>query len=178
VVGKSQAANDCVQQLQNGIDQVYQTALSGGVALACQAGCNHCCSAEVEAFPPEVLNIVRALKALPAGEYSALVGRMRAHVATPSAALSWRARPQCPLLVDGLCAVYADRPSACRKAHSLDVRACEAQAPTIPQSLQVAVGVAAITEGTMGAYAQLALDAQPREMVQAVLAAIDAEPEQ
>ncbi|MDL2337399.1 MAG: YkgJ family cysteine cluster protein [Pseudomonadota bacterium] len=141
--------------------------------MACRTGCSHCCSARVEAFAPEIFRIAEELKTWPAQAREAVAVRMRDHVAADAGTASWSDRPECPFLVDRRCSVYAVRPSACRKAHSLAVEACAANAPRIPQSLKLVVGTAALTQGTLGAYAEAGFDASQHEMVSAVLTALD-----
>lgn len=80
-------------------------------------------------------------------------------------------RPKCPFLVDSLClcSIYAMRPSACRKGHSLSVEPCEAGAAQIPQSLKIRIGAAALTKGTLEAYAEPGFNTVSPGLISAVL---------
>ncbi len=71
--------------------------------LTCRPGCDSCCTLE-SVLPVEAQSISRAVAALPAPVRRRLGGRP----------------DHCPLLVDGLCAVYAHRPFICR-THGLPV---------------------------------------------------------
>lgn len=162
-----------VSRLHHEIERVMRHAVEQGVALACRPGCSHCCRARVEASPPEVFRIASALRALPADTLAALVARMRVHRAGAGDAKRWQDRPPCPFLEDDLCAIYPLRPSACRRAHSLDALQCAASASEVPQSLKILAGVEALSQGVAGAYADVGLDARGHELVSAVLVALD-----
>jgi hypothetical protein len=88
---------------------------------ACSAGCSHCCR-----FPVGVRFAEAALLA----ETVARDPDLRARVLDDAAAsdsLDWAdltGRP-CPLLVDGRCAAYEDRPTPCRALRSFDAARCE-----------------------------------------------------
>jgi uncharacterized protein len=158
-----------VSNLQRGVSGVVQAAIERGVTVACQAGCNYCCSARVEAMAPEVFRIAWSLASRPAAELDALVERLRAHVATQTENASWNQSTQCPFLTNGLCSIYDVRPSVCRKAHSQDAEKCRTNASEIPQDLGIVVGVEALAKGTSDAYARLGFDASGYELGQAVL---------
>ena len=161
-----------VANLQRGVTRVIQTAINQGVKIACHAGCSHCCSARVEAMAPEVFRISRELAGRPPDELNHLVQRLNAHVVFQSEAAAWSQRTECPFLISGLCSIYDVRPGVCRKAHSLDVRKCQANASEIPQDLGILVGVEALAKGTSGAYRRLGFDASAHELAQAVLLAL------
>lgn len=93
-------------------------------ALACRAGCAHCCHAWVSARAPEVL-IAKA--AIPPREREAIRASVEAaHAVTGTADVDARARmaAPCPMLESGRCRIYAARPATCRTAVSLDAAAC------------------------------------------------------
>lgn len=161
-----------VANLQRGVSQVMDTAQAQGVAVACKEGCHHCCSARVEALAPEIFLIARVLASQAAAERQQLLQRLDAHRIRADKAGAWRQRPQCPFLVNGLCSIYAVRPSTCRKAHSLELAKCQENAAEIPQSLAVVVGAEALATGTAAAYGQLGFDSACYELGSAVLLAL------
>ena len=162
-----------VRNMQQGVDQVVAAAQQQGVPLDCRAGCSHCCHARVEAMAPEILLIADAVAAAPAQQQADTIARLQAHQALRTVdAAPWSRQPACPFLVDQLCSIYALRPASCRKAHSQDVRACQSDAAQIPQSLALVLHAEALQQGTAAAYQQRGLDAEPLELVQAVLQAL------
>ena len=98
--------------------------------IACKPGCDFCCHNQIEATPLEALSIGNFLQALPVADRAGLQNRIKVSVARRTGktkqeiALLRREFP-CPLLSQGLCAVYPVRPLLCRAMHSLDVRRCE-----------------------------------------------------
>ena len=161
-----------VRNLQSGIDQVVSTAVEQGVKLACKAGCSYCCSARVEAIEPEVFRIAQEITSRSSEESNALIERLQTYVAMPSDVAPWQQRKPCPFLVDNLCSIYEVRPGVCRKAHSLDVAKCAANAPEIPQSLNIVLGAEALLKGTSDAYREIGLHASGHDLGQAVLIAL------
>lgn len=87
----------------------------------CRKGCHHCCSEElyvdereadliIENIHPKLLPIVEAQTEAWLAKAAPLLDRE-----DPHHAMTWRAVDKpCPLLIDGLCSVYAVRPFACR----------------------------------------------------------------
>ena len=161
-----------VRNLQNGIDQVVSTAIDQGAQLACKPGCSYCCSARVEALAPEVFRITREIASRPSQEINALIERLQTYAARPNDGVSWGQRTPCPFLVDHLCSIYEVRPGVCRKAHSLDVKPCEASSPEIPQSLNIVLGAEALLKGTSEAYREIGLQAAGHDLGRAVLIAL------
>lgn len=149
-----EAAVAFVAQLHQALDDVAARATAAGPAPACRAGCAHCCRLPVQATDPELLHLARAVAAWPAAERAALLARLQAHAP---------GQP-CAFLRDERCTVYAWRPGACRKAHSLSISACEAGAPTIPQNLAWIVDAEALITGTARAYADTGLAADAHEL--------------
>jgi|GEM_PF-704642 len=98
-------------------------------AVACQAGCDHCCHQSVGVTAPEALTIYAYLvaKRTPA-ELGLLLERLRAFSrATRGLSSRERVSPDlpCPLLEDHACSVYEVRPLSCRGMNSLDRKLCE-----------------------------------------------------
>ena len=165
-----------VSTLHQGLDRV---AAAGGASdtpaavVACRAGCAYCCSVRVEVTAPEALQIAEQVQQWPDAEQAALVLRLQqksSHHRSAEASLPQRV--PCAFLADDRCSIYALRPSACRKAHSLSVAACEAGAATIPQSVHRLVHSEALIAGTQRAYRNNGLPATGHELSAAVLAAL------
>ena len=97
-------------------------------AVACKAGCDHCCYQSVGVTPPEALAIQDHLrKTLPAADLAAVA----AHIAdrnerTRGLSSNDRFSPEhpCPFLREGRCSIYEVRPLACRGMNSLDAGEC------------------------------------------------------
>jgi Fe-S-cluster containining protein len=161
-----------VRTVQRGVDSVVQNAMDQGAPIECRAGCSHCCSAKVEALAPEIFLLARELQRRPAEELNAVIQRLKEHVGKHSEATAWGQRSPCPFLTNNRCSIYEVRPSVCRKAHSLDVKQCEANAPEIPQTLSIAVGAEALMKGTSDAYGTLGFNTSAHELGRAVLMAL------
>lgn len=178
-----------VVHLHRSVDAVAQQAAGRGVAVACAAGCAHCCRLRVEASMPEVLLIAQTVQQRSAAEQEALIRRLQARIAVEDAPLAASAAslssllplPQqdCAFLAHQRCSIYAVRPAVCRKAHSLSLASCQHGATVIPQDLALLLDSEALIKGVAHAYAQWQLDAAPRELSRAVLAVLqDASAEQ
>ncbi len=97
-------------------------------AVACKAGCDHCCYQSVGVTAPEALAILDHLgRTRTSEELSAL----RAHVAkrhdeTRGLSATERFSPEhpCPFLVSASCSIYEARPLSCRGMNSLDASEC------------------------------------------------------
>lgn len=70
--------------------------------ITCHAGCSGCCR-ELTLFPVEAAALLAALADLPAERRP-----------LPATATTNGESNSCPLLVDGLCLIYANRPIICR----------------------------------------------------------------
>ncbi len=158
--------------VQRGVDKVVQDRAQGGVKPDCRSGCSHCCSARVEAMPAEVFQIAREVSRLADAARAGVIGRLRVQVAAAGDALLWKHRPVCAFLEAGLCSIYPVRPGVCRKAHSLDVRRCEAGSADIPEDLGLVLDAEALIKGASSAYAQLGFEARGVELARGVLLAL------
>ena len=99
----------------------------GMPALACHKGCGTCCQLQVVATAPEVLMVVRYVRAM-AGGFKRVGVDLDSRLAEAGPAEA-PAHPMalgrdCPFLAEGLCVIYPVRPMACRGHASFDKEAC------------------------------------------------------
>jgi Fe-S-cluster containining protein len=98
-------------------------------AVACRAGCDHCCHQPVGLTPPEALAIFAHLRQTLAPEELSIVRARLAQRAQETRALSAAERfspdQPCPFLEHGRCSIYEVRPLACRGMNSLDAEECK-----------------------------------------------------
>ncbi|NDI86544.1 YkgJ family cysteine cluster protein [Undibacterium crateris] len=138
-------------------------------AVACTAGCSHCCHhLTVEVNSAEASFIVYQWIA-ERRDIAALRVACQAYV---DAYASGQRQP-CPLLQDQHCSIYAYRPAVCRKAHSLDLAACASQAAHIPQQLERILKSEAWIEGVTRALDGFQTQ-QRQPLAQALLQVLDA----
>src|SRR5262249_35599867 len=96
----------------------------------CCADCGFCCHADVLLSPPELLRIVRHLRATLSAEEVAGLASSARELAAQTREMSereWRrARLACPLYdsATSSCTVYEARPAACRAYNSLELSKC------------------------------------------------------
>lgn len=101
-------------QLRARVDAHFDQALARTpAAFQCAAGCDACCHVRIGVFAVEADPIRRALAGL-ATRDPALRRRVRDQADDPTH------QDRCALLVDGRCAVYAERPLICR-SHGLPI---------------------------------------------------------
>jgi Fe-S-cluster containining protein len=98
-------------------------------AVACKAGCDHCCHQPVGLTPPEALAIFAHLRqTLTSAELAAVALRLaqREREARGLSSLERFSPDQpCPFLERGQCSIYEVRPLACRGMNSLDAEECK-----------------------------------------------------
>lgn len=97
-------------------------------AVACKAGCDHCCYQGVGVTPPEALAIVEHLRQT---RSDAELQRVTAELAdrrekTRGLTSAERFSPEhpCPFLSSARCTIYEARPLSCRGMNSLDANDC------------------------------------------------------
>src|SRR5579862_3645472 len=101
-----------------------------GPAVACRAGCSHCCRHMfVTTVIPEVLNLAQTIQSTYTAERrAALDQRIEAYweiaQAVPAPTRAAGVQRPCPLLENDLCGAFEARPLACRRHNSIDVEAC------------------------------------------------------
>ncbi len=161
-----------VKSLHASIDEVSQVWRTDDPKPECKPGCSHCCNARVEVSDPEAFHIGRKLLGLPASELEELTSRLRFNAELRASSNS--PRVPCAFLDHDMCSIYEHRPSTCRKAHSLSVKACANQEALIPQSLNVVLQQEVLIEGTNRAYLGSNLPSNKNELSAAVLAVLAA----
>lgn len=153
-----------VERIGAGIDQTIAAIGAQGFPggePACARGCAHCCHQRVEVTPPEVVAIAGHLRehwsedgADPVATLDDLARRLD-HVADRMRARQSHRDPvRCAFLDDAeTCTIYAARPLACRRGHSLDAAICRAvlEDPAldvvVPDNATIAWNTAAIVIG-------------------------------
>ena len=102
---------------------------ASGAKIACVAGCTFCCHQRVAVFAHEAVALLEHLRTrLPRSEAVAIERRIVANARTIDGWTPERHRAanlRCALLVEGRCAAYDVRPSACARYHSLSRARCE-----------------------------------------------------
>lgn len=125
-VALARNAMDGVSRL---IDGLLARAPEG--AVACRAGCDHCCYQSVGVTPPEALAIFDHLsRTLSDGELERVAAHVAAHRArTRGLSTAERFSPDHPCafldVAGGRCTIYEARPLSCRGMNSLDASECE-----------------------------------------------------
>jgi Fe-S-cluster containining protein len=98
-------------------------------AVACRAGCDHCCHQAVGVTPPEALAILdhisRTFSDAELEAVGARVAQLTAQTRGLSAADRFSPDHPCPFLRSGQCSIYEVRPLSCRGMNSLDAGECE-----------------------------------------------------
>lgn len=104
-------------------EEVLALARQEGAKIECGAGCNACCHQSVEVSIPEAI-LVSLQVADPADPRRAAISEAVTAESTLSRADRLRTRRACPLLVDGNCSVYENRPLLCRATLSPSRQSC------------------------------------------------------
>jgi Fe-S-cluster containining protein len=95
---------------------------------ACSSGCAYCCHLRVSVRAHEALYLAAALMALPEERQRGLRARLirnAERVRSMTASQHTQTPLRCALLAaDNTCSMYAQRPLACRRYHSMSVAAC------------------------------------------------------
>ncbi len=176
-LGRSTDVDACVtlvSRVDGLLEQAAQHLPDAGAALACRIGCNFCCHLRVNVLPHEAIALFRHLQSrMPPATADRVRTRLRQY--TGSAAVP-DARRACAFLVDGECAAYESRPSACAGYHSLSRQRCEQsfQEPALPAgtvALESLMRVAmALEDGVSAALQTQGLSHIPAELHTAVAA--------
>jgi Fe-S-cluster containining protein len=100
-----------------------------GDVPACRAGCSYCCHNRVAARAHEVLTLADGIDRMPQARKAAVmerVARNAERIESMDGTEPFRTPLRCALLGDDdTCMAYEDRPSNCRRYHSLRVDDCK-----------------------------------------------------
>ena len=126
VEGTVQVARNAMAATSRLADGLLARAPEG--AVACKAGCDHCCHQAVGVTAPEALAIFDHLKSTrSSGELARVAAKIsECHAQTSHLSSQDRFSPEhpCPFLDAGNCSIYDARPLACRGMNSLDAGEC------------------------------------------------------
>jgi hypothetical protein len=129
-------------QIDLAVEAREQLVEAGGRTVACQKGCNHCCTNVVIVFAGEAVAIAEWLQQPEQAEilagfqarypewrrrlerdieaWDAVVATGNEGAAKRVIAGAWKEQVMCAFNVDGACSIYDVRPAICRNAHALD----------------------------------------------------------
>lgn len=111
--------------LAQALNETSTRKLPPNPAIACKRGCAYCCYGFVGATPPEIFRLADAVRT---GRAKGVTADHVARIADATRERSPEARVgakiPCPMLVDGQCASYAERPLVCRQTTSLSLPSC------------------------------------------------------
>lgn len=127
------------------------------VTIACSKGCHYCCASYVSVMAPEAFRLGAAVRRAGGGPLAIrdVLDRCQPLKGKPpSARLS--AKLLCPLLVDGACGVYRDRPGMCRQATSLALPPCIQEFENTGGGEQIEVSAAHLAHTSNASLALLA----------------------
>lgn len=109
-----------------GLQEASAKKMPGTAKLACAKSCAWCCHNWVGATAPEVFLLARAIQALDRkrpGHAAGVIARCSA-TAGRTAQQRFGLKAPCPVLIEGKCSHYAERPAVCRQVTSFDVAGC------------------------------------------------------
>lgn len=149
------------------------------VEIACRKGCSYCCSTYVMAVAPDVFRLATVIRA---GRIGTPASAMVTERAAPLRGLGpderTGAKLACPLLVDGACSVYAERPTVCRQATSLSLPSCIEEYEGIDRDGHVQVSSAHLAHASnatvilLGAMRAVGLETHGYELSEALVVAL------
>jgi hypothetical protein len=134
----------------------HQTERAIGQKVGCRRGCVACCDYSVSVLGFEADRIAARVLTLPEDQRKQIVARTVEAVERGMDKLETLERLAkrfpCPLLIDGLCSVYEDRPIACRAWFGLSAEACGSLTESSPFGYLCLIGDTA-SIGTFVAHA-------------------------
>ena len=151
-------------------------------SVQCAKGCNFCCHSAVSVSAPEVFRLVRLMSDGAGGPDRAGVAvRAKARAGATMEAVLARRDP-CPLLIEGDCSVYTERPMGCRQFVSTNLAGCRSaferrtgDLPFVPAAANAGLIVRALL---LSAAASLGLKADTYELSSALAVALsESDPE-
>ncbi|HEV2702834.1 MAG TPA: YkgJ family cysteine cluster protein [Steroidobacteraceae bacterium] len=173
------ACTALVSRVDQLLEQAAQQLQQPGAALACRIGCSFCCHLRVMVLPHEAIALFRYLQSqMPADRAQRVRAKLREYT---NAGAEVPSRRPCAFLVEGACAAYEVRPSACAAYHSLSRERCEQSfhdpgLPGAAVALESLWAVAvALEDGMKEALQTQGLSRTPVEL-HAALAALLADP--
>jgi hypothetical protein len=97
-------------------------------AIACRAGCSHCCHVQVGVSPPEIFRLAAFIRERFTPEQLAALRARLAALDNVTRGMSVQERAEsrlpCALLVEDRCSAHPARPLACMGWNSLDAQEC------------------------------------------------------
>jgi Fe-S-cluster containining protein len=164
--------------VRTAIQRVFQQVKEReGNEIQCRAGCNYCCfNYPVGITPLEVFALTARLQSGPPEHLERVRARIKplkeAMLKLESKARR-RFKAQCPLLEDGECSVYEDRPFMCIRHHSFNVEACKADPKSMTQSGAIYYGLNGMLHEVEDAIEERGMDAEYYEMLLALCDALE-----
>lgn len=150
-------------RLHHELDVLAEQALQNQVPIACKAGCSACCHSKVEAGPAELSQLAHWIRhQLSPADLQAFVIALKQAAAQTSTV--WNQRQPYLFLNQNQCSIYPLRPASCRKAHSLNVQACNEAATTVPQHYATVLVAEAWIRGAQQGAARVGFNEQPQEL--------------
>ncbi len=124
-VGNARRAGEAAELAQTLVETSVAARPPTVQKIACAKGCAYCCHTFVAVTPPEAFRLADAVRSGRAAGMTADTVKARGQPLVgiqPGDRIGRKLA--CPLLVEGACSVYRQRPLACRQATSLDLGAC------------------------------------------------------
>jgi Fe-S-cluster containining protein len=148
--------------------------------LGCKDGCAYCCHQNVEVTIPEAILVAAHLIDAADPRRARVIETARAMKGMSDAA-RLRSGAACPLLVDGKCSVYDDRPLMCRSVFAADSDRCRRAHLAAIQGREVPVEFFALAQyymlgdqaGLRGILKDMRLQHDLVELTQAVAAFLE-----
>ncbi len=150
----------------------------------CAKGCNFCCYSAVSVTAPELFRVVRLIgvEGAPAGlDRAGTLARATARTKAEKEGVLM-GRPPCPLLIEGDCSVYADRPLGCRQFVSTNLEGCRtahasgrSDLPFVPAAANAGLIIRSLLLGAVVSIGQKAETYELSSGLAVVLAEPDAE---
>jgi Fe-S-cluster containining protein len=123
--GNARRASEAAELAQSLAETSLAARPSTQQKIACAKGCNYCCHTFVAITAPEAFRLAEAVRSMKTAGMEPDSIRARAQpLIGVSPADRMGAKFPCPLLVEGGCSVYRERPLVCRQATSTNLAAC------------------------------------------------------